>query len=206
MPISVGLGSPPKAADPDSGTKRLGAPRVGRVSPWRKGGLRRPFCSGASRTRTGDLLGAIRARAVLESLRFAAVSSATRPVQGSQNAQGLAAITESLPPQNSVRGQTPALRRRCRCPPPMTIWSMWVASRSVLCSASTATALLLPGLDLGEFAAELVERHPERWLLFDEVILIADCTPRRIEHRGPLPRRMDAEASARIVGRRHARC
>jgi hypothetical protein len=25
----------------------------------------------------------------------------------------------------------------------------------------------------------------ERWLLFGEVILIADCTPRRIEHPGP---------------------
>jgi hypothetical protein len=31
-------------------------------------------------------------------------------------------------------------------------------------------ALLEPGLDLGEFAAELVERHLERRLLFDKVL------------------------------------
>ena len=73
-------------------------------------------------------------------------------------------------------------------------------------AAPTATALLVRSLDLSEFAAELVERQLERWLLFGEVILIADCTPRRIEHPGPLPRRMDAEVSPRIVGRRHARC
>jgi hypothetical protein len=47
---------------------------------------------------------------------------------------------------------------------------MWVASRSVLCSAPTATALLVPGPALGEFAAELVERHLERWSTFGEVI------------------------------------
>jgi hypothetical protein len=83
-----------------------------------------PICryfDGASRTRTGDLLGAIRACAVLESSRYAAVSSATRPIQGSQNVQGLAAITESLPPKPALRGQIPALRRRCHRPSPVVL-------------------------------------------------------------------------------------
>ena len=66
----------------------------------------RDFLDGASRTRTGDLLGAIRARTELESCRFAGISSAAHPIQGSPNAQGLAAITESLPPRTALRGQT----------------------------------------------------------------------------------------------------
>jgi hypothetical protein len=40
---------------------------------------------------------------IIESCRFAAVSSATRRIKGSPNAQGLAAITESLPPRTALR-------------------------------------------------------------------------------------------------------
>jgi hypothetical protein len=49
-----------------------------------------------------------------------------------------------------------------------------VGDALVLCSAPTATPLLLQGLDLDEFTAEFVERHLEPWLLFGELIKIAD--------------------------------
>ena len=47
----------------------------------------------------------------------------------------------------------------------------------------------MPGLDVGEFAAELLERRRQRWLLFGELIWIVDCGPRRIEHPGSQRRR-----------------
>jgi hypothetical protein len=74
------------------------------------------YFDGASRTRTGDLLGAIRARAGLESRRFAGLLASTRRVRPGQNARGLPAITGSLPPKTPLRGQTSAPSREV--PPP----------------------------------------------------------------------------------------
>ena len=62
------------------------------------------FGSGASRTRTGGLLGAIRARAALDLMLFAGCSRNRRPVQARQNAHRLLAITGSLPPKNRASG------------------------------------------------------------------------------------------------------
>jgi hypothetical protein len=67
-----------------------------------------PICryfDGASRTRTGDLLGAIRARAALESPRFAGFLAQYSRGQPARDTHRLQAITGSLPPQNGIRGQ-----------------------------------------------------------------------------------------------------
>jgi hypothetical protein len=79
-------------------------------------GICRAFRDGASRTRTGGLLGAIRARAGLESRRFAGLLASTRRVRPGQNARGLPAITGSLSPKTPLRGQTSAPSREV--PPP----------------------------------------------------------------------------------------
>jgi Transposase DDE domain len=88
-----------------------------------------PICrdfDGASRTRTGDLLGAIRARAGLESHRFAGLSASTRRVRPGRNARGLPAITGSLPPKTPLRGQTSAPSREV--PPPTAALAIWSSS------------------------------------------------------------------------------
>ena len=84
---------------------------------------------GASRTRTGGLLGAIRARAALELCRFAGAFGAHRTDRACRNVHRLAAnvhrlaaITGSLPPRIALRGQTPR-RWRLHSRPPRLTWS-----------------------------------------------------------------------------------
>jgi hypothetical protein len=64
---------------------------------------------GASRTRTGDLLGAIRARAEPESRRFAGLSITPSVRSCASECARLAALSGSLPPRIALGGQTSPL-------------------------------------------------------------------------------------------------
>jgi hypothetical protein len=94
------------------------------------------FSDGASRTRTGGLLGAIRARAVLKECQFAGLSVGAHREGRRQDARRLQAITGSLPPKTAVRGQTPA-------PELMLVWggSPVPPGRSGKCTSTTPERL-----------------------------------------------------------------
>jgi hypothetical protein len=65
----------------------------------------RDFLDGASRTRTGDVLGAIRACAALESSRFAGILVQYSRGQPARDTHRLQAIAGSLPLKTAFRGQ-----------------------------------------------------------------------------------------------------